>query len=67
MTIYMYRIDVFEPLDTQKPGAPSLPDLKDFEVEASDGHIGKVDKASQADGSSYLIVDTGFWIFGKKS
>ncbi len=39
-------------------------DLGGFDVEATDGDIGKVDdKAVRAD---YVIVDTGFWIFGKK-
>ena len=33
---------------------------------ATDGHIGKVDEASYDVGSSYLVVDTGPWIFGKK-
>ena len=35
-------------------------------VEATDGEIGKVDKHSNEPGSSYLVVDTGPWIFGKK-
>jgi hypothetical protein len=37
-----------------------------FEVEATDGHIGKVDEASTQTSRDYLVVDTGFWIFGKK-
>jgi hypothetical protein len=37
-----------------------------FEVEAIDGSIGKVDDATAETGSSYLVVDTGPWIFGKK-
>jgi hypothetical protein len=41
-------------------------DLTGFKVEASDGSIGKVDEATYEVGSSYLIVDTGPWIFGKK-
>jgi hypothetical protein len=41
-------------------------DVTGFEVEASDGHIGKVDEATYEVGGSYLVVDTGFWIFGKK-
>ena len=31
-----------------------------------DGSIGKVDEATNEVGSSYLVVDTGPWIFGKK-
>jgi hypothetical protein len=41
-------------------------DLTGFGVEAADGGIGKVDEATYEAGSSYLIVDTGPWIFGKK-
>ena len=41
-------------------------DLTGFSVEATDGGIGKVDEATYEAGSSYLIVDTGPWIFGKK-
>jgi hypothetical protein len=41
-------------------------DLTGFSVEALDGSIGKVDEASNATDASYLVVDTGPWIFGKK-
>jgi hypothetical protein len=41
-------------------------DLAGYRVEALDGSIGKVDDASNEVGSSFLIVDTGPWIFGKK-
>ena len=41
-------------------------DVTSFEVEASDGGIGKVDNATNDVGNSYIIVDTGPWIFGKK-
>jgi hypothetical protein len=41
-------------------------DLSGFEVEAQDGSIGKVDEASNEVGASYIVVDTGPWIFGKK-
>ena len=41
-------------------------DISGFEVEASDGSIGKVDEATYDTGRSYLVVDTGPWIFGKK-
>jgi hypothetical protein len=43
----------------------ALPDVTDFDVEAMDGHIGKVDEATR-DLNSGLVVDTGWWIFGKK-
>jgi hypothetical protein len=41
-------------------------DLTGFTVEAIDGSIGKIDEASNDVGGSYLVVDTGPWIFGKK-
>ena len=41
-------------------------DLTDFEVEATDGKIGKIDEATYEVGGSYVVVDTGPWIFGKK-
>jgi hypothetical protein len=41
-------------------------DLTGFTVEAIDGDIGKVDEATYDVGSSYIVVDTGPWIFGKK-
>ncbi len=41
-------------------------DVRGYEVEATDGSIGKVDGATYDVGNSYLVVDTGPWIFGKK-
>ena len=40
-------------------------DLIGYKVEATDGSIGKIDKHSEDVGASYLVVDTGVWIFGK--
>jgi hypothetical protein len=42
-------------------------DLSGFSVEALDGGIGKVDNATYDVGQSFLVVDTGPWIFGKKA
>ena len=44
----------------------STMDLAGFNVEATDGSIGKVDERTHEIGSGFLIVDTGPWIFGKK-
>ena len=41
-------------------------DLTGFKVEAIDGDIGKVDEATNEVGGSFIVVDTGPWIFGKK-
>ncbi|MHA6761333.1 PRC-barrel domain-containing protein [Streptacidiphilus sp. PAMC 29251] len=40
-------------------------DLSGYKVEATDGHIGKVDKHSADVDAQYIVVDTGPWIFGK--
>ena len=41
-------------------------DLTGYKVEALDGSIGKVDRATYQTNGSYIVVDTGPWIFGKK-
>src|SRR4051794_15582739 len=41
-------------------------DLAGYSVEAIDGSIGKVDEATNDIGASFIVVDTGPWIFGKK-
>ena len=41
-------------------------DLTGFEVEAADGHVGKIVEAAYELGASWLVVDTGPWILGKK-
>ncbi|HXV96171.1 MAG TPA: hypothetical protein VD695_06450 [Gaiellaceae bacterium] len=47
-------------------GTRTALDITGYSVEALDGGIGKVDEASYDVGSSYIVVDTGPWIFGKK-
>jgi hypothetical protein len=54
-SIWSYSRDYTEPMDVQG-----------FKVEATDGDIGKVDEATYEVGSSYIVVDTGPWIFGRK-
>jgi hypothetical protein len=54
---------------TYREGVPldaSPRDVVGYGVEARDGSIGKVDDATYEVGSSYVVVDTGPWIFGKK-
>lgn len=46
--------------------AASAGDLVGYDVHATDGDIGKIDEASADTSRQYLVVDTGFWIFGKK-
>jgi hypothetical protein len=59
-TIWMWR------LYGRESGTSMLPDISGFDVEAEDGSIGKVDEATYENGEGALVVDTGFWIFGKK-
>lgn len=37
-----------------------------YKVHATDGHIGKIDEASDEVGDARIVVDTGPWIFGRK-
>jgi hypothetical protein len=41
-------------------------DVEGFKVEATDGDIGRVDEATYEVESSYIVVDTGPWIFGRR-
>ena len=44
-----------------------MPDITGFEVSARDGNIGKIEEVVRLDdGRTYLVVDSGFWIFEKK-
>jgi hypothetical protein len=59
--------DVWTYREQSRLGAnPATTDITGFEVEALDGSIGKIDEATYEVGSSYAVVDTGPWIFGKK-
>lgn len=41
-------------------------DLSGYAIAATDGEIGKVASATYETGASYLVVDTGPWILGRK-
>jgi len=62
MEVWSYRTVTELGADTLDPQI----DLTGYGVEALDGSIGKVDEATYETGRSYLVVDTGPWIFGKK-
>jgi len=51
---------------TYRTGLGDTTDLEGFTVHATDGDIGKIDETSTETSRQYLVVDTGFWIFGKK-
>ena len=46
--LWTYREPMTEPLD-----------IKGFDVEATDGAIGRIDETTYDVGSSYIVVDTG--------
>ena len=50
----------------REPASSQPADLVGFQVVATDGAIGNLDAATYDVGGSYIVVDTGFWIFGKK-
>jgi len=43
-----------------------VPDVTGWDVVATDGEIGKIDKATYENGRGCMVVDTGWWIFGHK-
>lgn len=58
----MSTIDIW----TYRSATFTQADLVGLSVEAVDGSIGKIDGATNEVGASYIVVDTGKWIFGKK-
>jgi sporulation protein YlmC with PRC-barrel domain len=70
--VWVYRVGVLvvpEPTDGETNGGSTdtIPDLTGYEVVTTDGEkIGKVDEATNETANSWIVVDTGFWIFGKK-
>ena len=52
---------------TYREGAVSAEtNLIGYDVEATDGSIGKIDAATAETDNAHVVVDTGWWIFGKK-
>jgi hypothetical protein len=47
-------------------GHTVMADLIGYQVVATDGAIGRIDQATDEIDASGLVVDTGFWIFGKR-
>jgi hypothetical protein len=77
--LWTYREEVYPDQVDKQPDAASKAmrddmnlrgdsngDMVGFSVEALDGSIGKIDEATHEAGASYVVVDTGPWIFGKK-
>lgn len=47
-------------------GRSVVADLVGYQVIASDGEIGRIDRATDEIDAAAIVVDTGFWIFGKR-
>jgi hypothetical protein len=56
----------FDPWRYRDDAGVTGAELVGYKVEATDGGIGKIDSASHEVNASYLVIDTGPWIFGKK-
>jgi hypothetical protein len=41
-------------------------DVVGYDVLATDGSVGTIDRATTDTDAAYVVVDIGFWIFGKK-
>ena len=41
-------------------------DVVGYDVDAVDGSIGKIDASTTDTDEAHVVVDTGWWIFGKK-
>lgn len=41
-------------------------DVIGYEVKATDGKIGRIDGCTTVTDRDHVVVDTGFWIFGKR-
>ena len=58
--------DIWTVRDTTLTTSIKPDTLLGYEVEATDGSIGKIDDKTLDAGFGTLIVDTGPWIFGRK-
>lgn len=51
---------------TFPPTADSIRFLFGYDVEATDGKVGSIDEHSLSSDSSYIVLNTGWWIFERK-
>jgi len=60
-------MNTFDPWNyRQDAGYTEGSDIVGYKVAATDGDIGKVDKATHETDASSIVVDTGPWILGRK-
>jgi hypothetical protein len=63
--LWTYREEVRRGKAGLGTGVESL-DLTEFSAEATDGEVGKIDEATYEMGGSFIVVDTGPVVLGKK-
>ncbi|GAA1595993.1 hypothetical protein GCM10009789_57420 [Kribbella sancticallisti] len=62
-----FMMSSFDPWNyRQDAGYTQGSDIVGYKIAATDGDIGKVDKATYETDSSSIVVDTGPWILGRK-
>jgi hypothetical protein len=60
-------MSAFDPWNyRQEAGYAQGSDIVGYKIAATDGDIGKVDKATYETDASSIVVDTGPWILGRK-
>jgi hypothetical protein len=47
-------------------GRSVVADIIGYQVIADDGEVGRIDQATDEVDAAAIVVDTGFWIFGKR-
>jgi hypothetical protein len=60
------EIDIWTFRQQPLPGEELPEDITGYSVEATDGSIGSIDEVRYDTGSSFVVADTGPWIFGRK-
>ena len=60
------EIDIWTFRQLPLPGEELPADITGYDVEASDGSIGSIQEVRYDIGESFVVVDTGPWIFGRQ-
>ncbi len=60
------EIDIWTFREQPLPGEAIPEDITGYDVEAVDGGIGSIQEVRYDTGSSFVVIDTGPWIFGRE-
>ena len=63
--MHRVEIDIWTFRQQPLPGEELPEDITGYSVEARDGSIGSIQEVRYDIGSSFVVVDTGPWIFGR--